>query len=139
MDIHNCKGQFDRTLERIKESKDISEINKEIIFKFKDLIIDMHRGVPLYRYYGLIEQIIPDKEIRDYFFEKDVFVKSKLKTLHLGEQDKYFLGINGINLANTYIMQDLSNKTKGLTIWITILSIFLFILGIIQILLLIYK
>ncbi|MBS3155104.1 hypothetical protein J4404_01250 [Candidatus Woesearchaeota archaeon] len=45
MDIHNFKGQFDRSLERIKESKEISEINKGIIFKFKDYLLSEGIGI----------------------------------------------------------------------------------------------
>ncbi|MEK6830603.1 MAG: hypothetical protein AABX77_01090 [Nanoarchaeota archaeon] len=36
MYIHNYKGRFDRTLEKIKGDKDISKSNKEVINKFKD-------------------------------------------------------------------------------------------------------
>ncbi|MDD5191517.1 MAG: tyrosine-type recombinase/integrase [Candidatus Nanoarchaeia archaeon] len=36
MDIHNYKRRLERTTERIKESKDISERNREILLKFKD-------------------------------------------------------------------------------------------------------
>lgn len=36
MDIHNYKRRPDRTLERIKESKEVSTKNKEIILNFHD-------------------------------------------------------------------------------------------------------
>ncbi|MFA5992940.1 MAG: hypothetical protein WC796_04510 [Candidatus Pacearchaeota archaeon] len=53
MDIHNYKRRFDRTVERIKESIDISKDNKEIALKFKDYCISDGIGVAkIERYLG---------------------------------------------------------------------------------------
>jgi integrase/recombinase XerD len=53
MDIHNYKGRFERTIERVNESSDISKDNKEIILKFKDYCISEGIGLAkLERYIG---------------------------------------------------------------------------------------
>ena len=39
MDIHNYKKRYERTLERIKDSNEITDDNKEIVFNFKDYFI----------------------------------------------------------------------------------------------------
>ncbi len=38
-DIHNYKGRFESTLQKIKDSKEINDENKEIIFNFKDYLL----------------------------------------------------------------------------------------------------
>ena len=45
MDIHNYKKLFERTLERVKESKEISEENKRIIVGFKDYLLSEGIGI----------------------------------------------------------------------------------------------
>jgi len=44
MDIHNYKRSFNRIIERIKESEDISKENKKIIFDFKDYLLSENIG-----------------------------------------------------------------------------------------------
>jgi integrase/recombinase XerD len=44
MDIHNYKRRFERTIERIEESEDISKENKETIFNFKDYLLSENVG-----------------------------------------------------------------------------------------------
>jgi|SRR3989344_2208713 len=88
-------------------------MTNETVKKFQALLRDMRRGLPIYRYYGLIEQLIPDKEIRDYMTKREIFVKGKTKTSQ--GQDQYFLGVNGIILANSFEAEELANKTMKLT------------------------
>jgi len=53
MDIHNYKRIFERYIERIKESKEISKENKEIIFNFKDNCLSENIGIArISRYLG---------------------------------------------------------------------------------------
>ena len=53
MDIHNYKGRFERTIERVNESSDISKDNKEIILKFKDYCLSEGIGLAkIERYIG---------------------------------------------------------------------------------------
>jgi hypothetical protein len=63
-------------LKKIEEGKD-EHINIEKTFK--ELILTMHKSLPRYRYYGYIEKVMPDEEIREYMINKDIIVKSKLK------------------------------------------------------------
>jgi integrase/recombinase XerD len=44
MDIHNYKRRFERTVERINESTDISKENKETILNFKDYLLSENVG-----------------------------------------------------------------------------------------------
>lgn len=44
MDIHNYKGNFDRTVERVKEAVDISDENKGVILKFRDYCLSEGLG-----------------------------------------------------------------------------------------------
>ena len=39
MDIHNYKGRYERVLQRIKDSKEITKENKKIILEFKDYLL----------------------------------------------------------------------------------------------------
>jgi len=45
MDIHNYKRQFERNLERIQESKEISKENKKVIIDFKDYLLSEGIGI----------------------------------------------------------------------------------------------
>jgi len=110
--------------------------NKYEIEKFKEEILKLHNGIPSYRFFGFIERLIPDKEMRDYFFRNGVFVKSEYKK---DGQDTYFLGVNGMNLANSYIMEKLTSDIKKLTIIVTILTILVLEVTLFQILLLLIK
>ena len=104
-------------------------IDENIVEKFKWLIIEMHRGIPQFYYFGFLEELMPDEEIRDYFFKEGIFIKSKTKTLE--GQDKYFLGVKGINLANSYETELLSKKMMGLTSqikWLTVAVVILTVL-----------
>lgn len=68
---------------------------KETVEKFKKRIMDMHRGIPEYRYYGYLEDIIRDEEIRDYFIKNDVFIKSNQKGPN--NKNSYFLGVKRLS------------------------------------------
>ena len=96
------------------------KIDEDIVEKFKKIIIDMHRGIPQFYYYGYLEKLIPNKEIRDYFFKTGVFVKSNSKEKN--KQDRYFLGVNGIILANNYKSEELSKTIKRLTWFMAVLT-----------------
>lgn len=67
MDIHNYKGQLERTVERVGESADISEINKKLILEFKDYLLSEGIGLAKINRY-LIDAIkyarILDKPIK---------------------------------------------------------------------------
>jgi hypothetical protein len=117
MKIPNEQGK-EVVIDTFQENRDGSisgtvNLKKDIVEKFKDTIIDMHRGIPQFYYYGYLEKLIPNKEIRDYFFKKDVFVKSKTKGAN--NQDQYFLGVNGIILANNYKSEIIAEETRRLT------------------------
>ena len=53
MDIHNYKKRYERTLEKIKDSNEITDDNKEIIFNFKDYLLSEGIGfAKIERYLG---------------------------------------------------------------------------------------
>lgn len=45
MDIHNYKQRFERTLQRIKDSKEITEDNRQLILNFKDYLLSEGIGL----------------------------------------------------------------------------------------------
>jgi hypothetical protein len=88
---------------------------KDIVEEFKKIILNMHRGIPIFTYDNNLEKLFSDKEIWDYFLKREIFIK---KQNNVG----YFLGINGMLLANNYQMEDLAKETKKLNSqirWIT--------------------
>ena len=109
-------------------------MHKKSIESFKEEVLKLHEGIPHYRFFGFIEKLISDVEIREYFFEKDVFHKLPSKK---DGQDVYILGVNGMVLANSYIMEKLTSDIKDLTIIVTILTILVLAVASFQILLLI--
>ena len=53
MSIHNYERRFNRTLQRIKESSEISESNKKMILGFKDYLLSEGIGIAkIERYLG---------------------------------------------------------------------------------------
>lgn len=53
MDIHNYKGRFERTVKRIKDSKEITDDNKKIAIEFKDYLLSEGIGfAKIERYLG---------------------------------------------------------------------------------------
>jgi len=53
MDIHNYKKRYERTLERIKDSNEITDDNKEIVLNFKDYLLSEGIGfAKIERYLG---------------------------------------------------------------------------------------
>jgi len=106
----------------------------KVIERFKKIILEMHDGVPQFYFFGLLENLIPNEEIRNYFFEKDVFVKSKYKD-EFGKI-QYFLGVNGRVLANNYKTERLTEKMmklnshiRGLTWILLLLTVMMFIIS----------
>ncbi|MEK6873054.1 MAG: hypothetical protein AABW90_03515 [Nanoarchaeota archaeon] len=45
MNIHNYQRRFERTVERIRNSPDISNENKEITIRFKDYLLSENIGI----------------------------------------------------------------------------------------------
>ncbi len=110
---------------------------KRIVEDFKKLILEMNNGIPVYKFSPVVGKIIPDNEILDYLLKKDVLIKSREKNIEGKEQ--YFLGIHGMNLANSYEIEKLSHKTKeltermtGLTVIMAVLTLSIFIIEILS-------
>jgi len=106
----------------LKEEKYLEEYSGiDTIHKFKELILRMRRGIPQWTYYGYLEKLIPDKHILDYYIKREVFVKYDKKSE--SGQDMYFLGVTGISLANDYILEELTQTIRKLTIGVIALSL----------------
>jgi len=45
MDIHNYKQRFERTLQRIKDSNEITDENKKVMFNFKDYLLSENLSI----------------------------------------------------------------------------------------------
>jgi len=68
MDIHNYKQRFERTLQRIKDSKEISEENKKNAIDFKDYLLSENIGLPKIERY-LADLMKLSKMLNKPFFE----------------------------------------------------------------------
>lgn len=108
--------------------KDEEEVYIKSVDEFKKLLFEMRDGIPKWKFFGMIENLIPDKRIRDYFLNNDVFVKLSEEE-KFGNKGVYFLGVNGMILANNFKMEELSNETKNLTRSIKILTWLLILLN----------
>ncbi len=85
-DIHNKKKQMDRTLQRIKESKDISSRNKKIILEFYGYCVA--DGLSLGRILSYVEMVMRSSIILNKDFD-DVTRKDIEKLLRLLEERGY--------------------------------------------------
>lgn len=102
---------------------------KLTINKFKKVTRKLYRGYPLYEFYGLYEEELGKEKfnkILPYLIEDKIL---RITRQHPNtNQPKYMLSYQGLNLVEQW------NVSK-LTIWIIILTVGLFVLGIIQIIL----
>ncbi len=68
MDIHNFKRNFERIVNRIKESEDISKENKEIILNFKNYLLSENIGTAKIERY--LSDLMKYSRMLDKSFEK---------------------------------------------------------------------
>ena len=84
--------------------------------KFRELILDMYRGFPNWRYLGIVEKVIKTEKDRKQLIKHGFLIKEKTDK---GEQ--FSLGPNALLLVNSW-------KTEALTkriYWLTIIMILL--------------
>lgn len=114
MDIHNYKRRFERTVEKIKQSEDISKENKEYMLNFKNYLLSENVGTAkierylfdLMKYSGMlnksfdkaskddIRQVVGEINQRDYAEETKRGFKIMLRKLYrfiecIEEKGKY--------------------------------------------------
>ncbi len=85
--------------------------------KFRKLILDMYRGFPNYRYFGMVEPVIKKEDINQ-LIKHGFLVKEKTD-----KGDQYSLGPNALLIVNSWKMEDLTNKIFFLTITMIVLVI----------------
>ena len=100
---------------------------KIIIKDFKKIIKDMYKGYPMYYFYGALEQKFGRKEIIPIL--EDANIIRRVDINNLDGKTRYILGIEGLKLVEHW-------SIGTLTKWIIILTVGLFIIGGIQIVLL---
>ena len=108
--------------------------------KFKIAMIELFKGYPVYRYYGIFESYfghLPGQEVVN-ILEKDNLIDVIRKK---GEQPLYRLTGDGINMAismiNLEYAEEISVYNKSMrkfTIWIIILTIITSLVGLIDLL-----
>ena len=109
-----------------------------LVDKFKIKILEMHDGIPNY-YFSGVEPFFKHKEILNYYIDNNVLVKSKeykfntpglvkINQKNDSQRNAYFLGINGMLLANSYINEKLTVRITILTILLVILTTILLIM-----------
>ncbi len=95
--------------------------------KFKKLILDMYRGFPNWKYFGMVEQTIKDKKDIDQLVKSGILVRIKSKQSNPQIRTLFGLGPNGLLLVNSWKMEDLTKKL----LWLTAVMIVLVLLQIV--------
>lgn len=116
------------------------EIDGEPVFtKLKKAMIELLKGYPLFKYYGIFESYFGPLHGHDVvrILEDDKFIDVRKEE---NKQPEYRLTPQGINLAISMVNLDYSEETEAynknmhrFTIWIICLTIITAIIGIIQI------
>lgn len=78
--------------------------------KFRNLILDMYRGFPNWRYIGMVEQVVKSQRDRKSLIKHGFLIRDNVN----GRQ-VYGLGPNGLMLVNAW-------KTEKLTRYATFLA-----------------
>ena len=97
--------------------------------KFKELILDMYRGFPNYRFYGMVESVIRTEEDRKRLIKHGFLIKEKTD-----KGDQYGLGPNSLPLVSARKTEQLTKQINYLTWAILFLSIVILVVTIIGIL-----
>src|SRR3989338_4886322 len=97
--------------------------------KFKELILDMYRGFPNYRFYGMVEAVIKTEEDRNRLIKHGFLIKEKT-----GKGDQYGLGPNSLPLVSAWKTEQLTKQINYLTWAILFLSIVILVVTIVGIL-----
>ena len=110
------------------------------ISEFKKLINEMYRGFPNYVYPLNIDAVISDLDVKQTLIDQGLLVKIG-RSIHVqpnskpSEQELYMLGTNGLNLVNSWKIEELTKKLNtltyvlvGLTVIIVILTLILVVL-----------
>ena len=63
--------------------------------KFKELILDMYRGFPNWRYFGMVEKVVVTEEDRNQLEKRGFLIKEKTS-----EGNRYALGSNSLVLVS---------------------------------------
>jgi len=89
----------------------MQEKPKTNVDKFKELIQEMHRGFPNWKYYN-VEAVIP-KNTLDRLHDDDIIVHSYTKDEH--GRNLYSLGSVGVQLVSSWNNEDAAKETTKLT------------------------
>ena len=93
--------------------------------KFRELILDMYRGFPNWRYSGMVEAVVKTEEDRGQLVKYGFLTKEKIYEAKR-TRDQYGLGPNALPLVNSW-------KIEELTTTIIILTIVMILLMLVQI------
>jgi len=97
--------------------------------KFKELILDMYRGFPNYRFYGMVEAVIKTEEDRNHLIKHGFLIKEKTDKVN-----QYGLWPNSLPLVSAWKTEQLTKQINYLTWAILFLSIVILVVTIIGIL-----
>jgi len=80
------------------------------IDKFKELILDMYRGFPNWRYFGMVEAVIKSEEDRTRLIKSGFLVREKSTKVF-----QYSLGPNSLSLVSAWKTEELTMQIWALT------------------------
>ena len=104
-----------------------------MITKFKKVMIELFKGYPGFQYFGIFESYfgreLGEEIVRILRQDKllDTFPKKE------DEPTRYRLTDEGVNMAISMINLDYSGETKRFTVWIIVLALLTFLLGLNQV------
>jgi len=89
------------------------------------LRIENDPNFPNVYFYGILEDLVPMQEVRDYLFNQNVFVKvGKFKG-----QDTYTLGATGVTICQGWRQQQMQESGNKINKRIEKLTVAMYILG----------
>jgi len=102
----------------------------------KDFMLRIGRDKewPNWKFFGYLEQRVPDPVVRDMLMSEGYFVR-------IGQnngQDVYTLGAAGSQLVSAWVSQDLAEKTVSLSNDVRLLTWFMFVVACVALLLQVY-
>ncbi len=93
--------------------------------RFKSIILELHKSFPN----GLFgEEIVKlsviTQEMRDELVNRGIFYKTVM-----GDKSYYTLGANGLSLVSSWKMEELTEKIRGLTKGVIVLTVIAIVLA----------
>ena len=109
--------------------------NKIETDEFKKLIMDMSRNFPnsTHDEEKVVKKFVRSEKMRKHLVKNGILVLDRPCDHGQGSKKRYFLGVNGLTLANNYLIEEQTSKTMKLTKEIRVLTVIMILLVLLQI------